>query len=45
MPCRQPEYNWSVIQWGPDLVYKIKRNPHRIFVKPFEQIQQMMGLK
>ena len=45
MSCRQPEYNRSVIQLGPDLVQKIKRNPRRIFRKPLEQIQYMIGLK
>ena len=45
MSCRQPEYNRSFIQWGPDSVHKIKRNPRRIFRKPLEQIQQMIGLK
>ena len=45
MSCRQPEYNQSVIQWGPDLAHKIKRNPRRIFQKPLEQIPQMIGLK
>ena len=45
MSCRQPEYNRSFIQWGPDSVHEIKRNPRRIFRKPLEQIQQMIGLK